>query len=78
MVLKTRKETVVTASEPKKLPANPSYREPEIIEVPGTADQAACDGGGGPLGHPIVYYKFDNAEEVTCGYCDRVFKKSPK
>ena len=48
---------------------------PETIIVDKNTDQVACDGGGGALGHPLVWYNFDNAEEVECGYCDRIFKK---
>lgn len=49
---------------------------PEVIAVPADTDQVACDGGGGPLGHPIVYYTFDGADRVTCKYCDREFHRS--
>jgi uncharacterized Zn-finger protein len=47
----------------------------EIISVAADADQVSCDGGGGALGHPIVWYAFDGASSVTCGYCDRIFVK---
>lgn len=33
----------------------------------------ACDGGGGPLGHPKVFLKFDETDEITCPYCSRRF-----
>lgn len=44
---------------------------PEIIE----SDDAkvACDGGGGALGHPRVYYDLHHHGFVDCGYCDRRF-----
>ncbi len=29
----------------------------------------ACDGGGGPAGHPKIYINTDKAEIATCGYC---------
>ncbi|MCB1538778.1 MAG: zinc-finger domain-containing protein [Rhodospirillales bacterium] len=48
---------------------------PTHIQVPKGADEVACDGGNGALGHPRVYYSFDSADTVTCGYCDRVFSK---
>ena len=48
---------------------------PEIISIADNADQVACDGGGGPLGHPLVYYSFDDRDRVDCGYCDRAFIK---
>lgn len=48
---------------------------PETIVVPAGNDQVRCDGGGGALGHPLVYYSFDGQNRVECGYCDRVFVK---
>lgn len=53
----------------------PDYKKPETITVPADTDEVACDGGLGPLGHPIVYYSFDGKNAVECGYCDRVFKR---
>jgi uncharacterized Zn-finger protein len=48
---------------------------PEVIQVPANADEVVCDGGSGALGHPQVYYTFDNQAEVMCGYCGRIFTK---
>jgi len=31
----------------------------------------ACDGGGGPLGHPAVYLKIGDEGEIVCPYCSR-------
>ncbi len=31
----------------------------------------ACDGGGGPLGHPKVYLKTGDEGEIVCPYCSR-------
>lgn len=53
-------------------------KDPEIFLVAADAHQVCCNGGGGALGHPKVYYTFDGQPEVTCGYCDRVFTKTPK
>jgi Uncharacterized protein conserved in bacteria len=44
---------------------------PEIIEVEDT--RVACDGGGGPLGHPKVYLEIGDEGFVECGYCDRKY-----
>lgn len=49
---------------------------PEIITVDAHADQVACDGGGGALGHPLVYYSFAGKDRITCGYCDREFVRT--
>lgn len=47
----------------------------ELIVVENDADEVACDGGGGALGHPMVWYSFDGGDYVECGYCDRGFVK---
>lgn len=44
---------------------------PEIIVVDNR--RVACDGGGGALGHPVVYYEMGDEDFVECGYCDRRF-----
>ena len=33
----------------------------------------SCDGGGGALGHPVVWYEMGAEGKVICKYCDRVF-----
>ena len=48
---------------------------PETITVAHDVDEVSCDGGGGALGHPKVWYTFDNQPQVECGYCDRLFVK---
>jgi uncharacterized Zn-finger protein len=55
----------------------PGFPAPETINVAADANEVACDGGGGALGHPIVWYSFDGTPAVECGYCDRRFVKSP-
>jgi uncharacterized Zn-finger protein len=42
---------------------------PEIIVV--TSKRVKCDGGGGALGHPVVFYDMGEADFVECLYCDR-------
>jgi uncharacterized Zn-finger protein len=43
----------------------------ETITIDGTV--AACNGGGGPLGHPRVYLNLGPGGRVCCPYCSRVF-----
>ncbi len=44
---------------------------PEVIE---TQDpKVHCDGSGGALGHPRVYYDLHTHGYIDCGYCDRRF-----
>ena len=44
---------------------------PEIVKV--RTRRVACDGVGGPLGHPRVWLEMGEADFVECGYCDRRF-----
>lgn len=50
-----------------------TIKPPETITVDKDADEVCCDGGSGALGHPVVWYSFDGADMVECGYCDRAF-----
>ena len=36
----------------------------------------ACNGGGGPLGHPRVYLDLTPHGRVECPYCSRLFINS--
>ena len=42
----------------------------EMIQV--RERTVACDGGGGPLGHPLVYLKIED-RDITCPYCSRQY-----
>lgn len=55
----------MTPGDPEALPA------PEIIVV--TTHKVKCDGGGGALGHPLVWYEMGEEHFVECLYCDRRF-----
>jgi uncharacterized Zn-finger protein len=54
-----------------------TIKHPEILLVPEDTARVSCDGGGA-LGHPKVWYTFDGGKEVVCGYCDRLFTKTPQ
>jgi uncharacterized Zn-finger protein len=43
----------------------------EVIEI--HEMEAACNGGGGPLGHPRVYLNLAPSGHVECPYCSRQF-----
>jgi len=64
------KETQSQKTSPRK-----NVNHPEVLLVPQDVHQINCDGGGGALGHPKVYYTFDEHQEAVCGYCDRLFTK---
>jgi uncharacterized Zn-finger protein len=63
------------ASQPGKTPASEGQawyvEHPEIVVV--TTRKVACDGVGGALGHPKVWYDMSEQDFVECKYCDRVF-----
>lgn len=44
---------------------------PEIVVV--ATRKVSCDGVGGALGHPRVWYDMGEDDHVECKYCDRVF-----
>lgn len=54
-----------TPGDPDALPA------PEVIAV--HSRRVKCDGGGGALGHPVVFYDMGEEDFVECLYCDRRF-----
>jgi uncharacterized Zn-finger protein len=60
------------AAEPSR-PAPPAGvpEPPEVIMT--DSHRVSCDGGGGALGHPKVYYEIGEEGFVDCGYCDRRF-----
>lgn len=39
--------------------------------------RVSCNGGGGALGHPLVWMDMGDEDYVICKYCDRVFKLDP-
>ena len=47
----------------------------EIVQVKDDVESVGCDGGGGALGHPLVYLTFDTGDEVDCYYCSRRFAR---
>jgi len=51
----------------------PNPESPETITVDVHADSVSCDGGGGALGHPLVWYVLNGTDPVDCLYCDRRF-----
>lgn len=47
----------------------------DIIKVEANIETICCDGGQDGLGHPAVYYSFNNQDKVVCGYCGKVYIK---
>jgi uncharacterized Zn-finger protein len=57
----------------------PTPAEELIHEVPPKVihgSSAACDGGGGALGHPLIYINLDKPGPHDCGYCGLRFIKA--
>jgi uncharacterized Zn-finger protein len=52
------------------IPVKPPVSEILTVETP----TVACDGGGGALGHPMVYLPFRDSREIVCPYCSRTFR----
>jgi uncharacterized Zn-finger protein len=46
---------------------------PPVEKIVVQGHRVACDGGGGALGHPKVWYELGSDGEVECLYCGRVF-----
>lgn len=64
-----RDDAMTDASRPAAPPP------PEIVYV--KERRVACNGNGGPLGHPKVWYSLDDGQ-AECGYCDRKFIYDPE
>ena len=45
----------------------------EIEKVPANTETICCDGGEDSLGHPAVFYTFNNDEKIICGYCGKIY-----
>lgn len=35
--------------------------------------EVSCDGGNGPLGHPLIYLTISKTNKIDCPYCGRQF-----
>src|SRR5258708_11470454 len=54
-----------------ELPTGTVPPPPEVIEVETTT--VGCDGGGGALGHPLIYIPVGRDRTGECGSCARKF-----
>ena len=50
-----------------------SFMADDIVEVDPKTETISCDGGEDGLGHPAVYYTFNNENKIVCGYCGKMF-----
>jgi uncharacterized Zn-finger protein len=51
-------------------PHKPATRPPTEVLYTET-DVVGCDGGGGSLGHPMVYLTLEKEGRIDCPYCGR-------
>ena len=47
----------------------------EVIEVDANTETICCDGGQDGLGHPAVYFTFNQNNKIVCNYCGKTFIK---
>ena len=40
------------------------------------AARVSCNGGGGALGHPLIWLNIGADNKATCPYCSRLFIKT--
>ena len=52
---------------------NGAFLSPATQTVFINDSRVACNGGGGPLGHPQVWLTLGSDGQVTCPYCSRHF-----
>ena len=51
-------------------------QESKIVKVDQETETICCDGGDDSLGHPAVYFTFNNKKNpIVCNYCGRTFIK---
>ncbi|MBF0324729.1 zinc-finger domain-containing protein [Magnetospirillum moscoviense] len=53
--------------------AQAAQKAPQFETITVESASVGCDGGGGPLGHPLVYLHLGHDRQVTCPYCSRTF-----
>ena len=44
-----------------------------IVMVDPNTETICCDGGEDGLGHPAVYYTFDQSNMIVCSYCGKTY-----
>ena len=47
--------------------------EDNTVKVDPNIETICCDGGQDGLGHPAVYYTFDQSDKIVCSYCSKTY-----
>ena len=45
----------------------------DVVKVDPDIETICCDGGRDELGHPAVYYTFDQSDKIICSYCSKTY-----
>jgi uncharacterized Zn-finger protein len=64
-------ENLITATTVPQAPPGVAGDEDEPCVV--ETRTVGCDGGSGPLGHPLVFLRITRDNQVVCPYCSRRF-----
>ena len=46
-----------------------------IVNIESEIETICCDGGQDSLGHPAVYFTFNQNNKIVCNYCGKIFIK---
>ena len=49
--------------------------EDNTVKVNPSIETICCDGGQDELGHPAVYYTFDQSNKIVCSYCSKTISE---
>ena len=55
---------------------NQEIMSEDMAVIPTTQQRVSCNGGGGALGHPLVWLTLGVDGKVVCPYCSRTYVKS--
>ena len=47
--------------------------EANTVKVDPNTETICCDGGQDSLGHPTVYFTFDQSNKIVCSYCGKIY-----
>ena len=47
----------------------------DMAVIPTSQQRVSCNGGGGALGHPLVWLTLGTDGKVVCSYCSRTYVK---
>ena len=50
--------------------------EDNSVKVGPDTETICCDGGQDGLGHPAVYYTFNDKNKIVCSYCSKTFVRN--